>query len=297
MSAVIRTGELLLDDRGLIAQLHGIGIRRVDEHWYAWGENKTAGDRFTSIACYRSADLATWEFVGDALSSGDGDLAPDRIIERPKALHRPDGKWVLLVHVDDADYSAARVGYAIADRPEGPYEYLGSERPLGNVSRDIGVFQEGDAAYLLSEDRDHGLHIYRLREDWCGVESIVATLRQQDRPELGYESPTLIRHEGRCYLFGADLTGWDLNDNKYATAPSLEGPWSAWRDFAPAGSRTFDSQVSVVLPVGEGHVYFGDRWRREELASSAPVWLPLIIENGRAELIWRDEWSIEEMNA
>jgi len=296
MNGIIRTGDLFVDDRGLVAQLHGIGIQRVGEHWYAWGEDKTAGDRFTAIACYRSVDLARWEYVGDALSVGEGDLAADRIVERPKALRRPDGRWVLLVHIDSADYSDARVGYAIADRPEGPYEYLGSERPLGNLSRDIGVHQEDGVGYLLSEDRDNGLHIYRLRDDYCGAQSIVATLRQQDRPEIGYESPTLIRHQGTWFLFGSDLTGWDLNDNKYATAPTLGGPWSTWRDFAPVGSRTFDSQVSVVLPVGDGHVYIGDRWTREDLSSSAPVWLPLRIENDRAELDWRDEWSIEEMN-
>jgi hypothetical protein len=295
MSGGILPGELFIDDRGLIAQLHGIGIQRVGEHWYAWGEDKTAGDRFRAVACYRSADLVNWEFRGDALSAGAGDLAPDRIIERPKALQRPDGRWVLFVHVDSADYADAKVGYAIADRPEGPYEYLGSERPLGNISRDIGVYQEDGVGYLLSEDRENGLHIYRLRDDYCGVERIVATLRQQIRPEIGYESPTLIRHDGTYFLFGSDLTGWDLNDNKYAMAPALEGPWSQWQDFAPTGSRTFDSQVSVVLPVESGYVYIGDRWLRDDLSSSRPVWLPLTIENGRAEMSWRERWSIQEL--
>nr|WP_201470693.1 family 43 glycosylhydrolase [Microbacterium hydrocarbonoxydans] len=295
MSGRIRTGALLTDDRGTTAQLHGIGIQRVGRHWYAWGEDKTAGDRFTAVACYRSTDLARWEYVGDALVAGEGDLAPDRIVERPKALRRPDGRWVLFLHIESADYSDARVGYAIADDPQGPYEYLGSERPLGNLSRDIGVYQEDGVGYLLSEDRDRGLHIYRLRDDYCGVASIVTTLRQQDRPEIGYESPTLIRHDGLYYLFGSDLTGWDLNDNKYSTAAALEGPWSPWTDFAPAGTRTFDSQVSVVLPVGGGHVYIGDRWAPHDLAASAPVWLPLRIEKGRAELLWRDDWSIEEL--
>ena len=285
-------GTLPSDDRGRPAQLHGAGLARVGDRWYAWGEDKTRGDRFTAVAVYSSPDLATWRFEGNALEAGEGDLAPDRIVERPKALQRPDGKWVLFLHLDSADYSDARVGFAIGDDPAGPFTYLHGERPFGNISRDIGVYQEDGVGYLLSEDRDHGLHIYRLTDDYLGVHSIVATLRQQDRPEFGYESPTLVRHDGRYFLFGSDLTGWDLNDNKYATATSLEGPWSPWRDIAPAGSATFQSQVSTVIPLaGDVYAYLGDRWQPDALFHSPIVLLPLHIDGGTAELRWRDTWT------
>lgn len=156
------------------------------------------------------------------------------------------------MHLDTAGYSDARVGYATSPHPEGPYEYVGGERPLGNESRDIGVFQEGDAAFLLSEDRRGGLRIYQLRPDYLGVQSLIATLHQQDRPELGYESPTLVRHHGVYYIFGSDLTGWEMNDNKYATAPDIAGPWGSWRDLA-------------VPVAGDQFVYVGDRWNPEQL--------------------------------
>ncbi|MEO7124483.1 MAG: hypothetical protein ABI400_15495, partial [Lacisediminihabitans sp.] len=145
--------------------------------------------------------------------------------------------------------------------------------------------------YLLSEDRENGLHIYRLRPDYLGVESIVVTLRQQDRPRLGYESPTLVRKDGLYYLFGSDMTGWNTNDNMYATASSLGGPWSRWQRFAPVGTDTFDSQVSVVVPVGEGHLYIGDRWQKDALDTSPAVWLPITIGNAAATLEWQDAWS------
>lgn len=292
---LIRPGTVFLDDRGEVAQLHGIGITRVGDRWFAWGEDKSAGDRFRSIACYSSADLASWRFEGDALVASEGDVGPDRIVERPKVLQRPDGVWVMYLHIDDAEYAAARVGFATADRPQGPFTYIGSERPLGNISRDIGVYQEDGVGYLLSEDRDNGLHIYRLAPDYLGVDAVVATLRQQARPEIGYESPTLIRQGAHYLLFGSDLTGWDLNDNMYATATDLAGPWSPWRHIAPPGTRTFDSQVSVVLPVGKGYVYIGDRWNRDDLFRSPAVWLPLEVRDGRATLTWRDAWRIEDL--
>ncbi|WP_019181123.1 family 43 glycosylhydrolase [Microbacterium yannicii] len=293
----ITPGRVFTDDRGLTAQLHGIGLQRVGDRWLAWGEDKTAGDRFTAVACYSSADLANWRYEGDALTAADGDIGPDRIVERPKVLQRADGRWVMFLHIDSGDYGFARVGYAVSDRPEGPFEYVASERPLGNLSRDIGVFQEGGVGYLLSEDRDNGLHIYRLRDDYLAVEAVVATLRQQAHPEIGYESPTLVAHDGRYYLFGSDLTGWNMNDNMWTSAPALEGTWEDWQPIAPPGANTFESQVSVVAPVGDGYVYIGDRWNPALLAESPAVWLPLRIEDGRVHLEWRDAWTIEEHGA
>lgn len=293
--ATITPGAVFVDDRGRTAQLHGIGLQRVGDRWLAWGEDKTAGDRFTAVACYSSPDLATWTFEGDALVVGDGDIGPDRIVERPKVLRRPDGRWVMFLHLDTGDYAYARLGYAISDRPEGPYEYVGSERPLGNVSRDIGVYQEAGIGYLLSEDRENGLHIYRLREDYLAVESVVATLRQEANPAIGYESPTLVRRDGRYWLFGSDLTGWSMNDNMYTSAETLAGPWESWLPIAPLGTRTYESQVSVVAPVGDDFVYIGDRWDPRRLAESGAVWLPLRIADGRVQLEWRDHWSIAEL--
>lgn len=292
----IRPGHVFIDDRGSVAQLHGAGVRHHDGRWYAWGEDKSAGDTFTAVACYSSTDLSRWRFEADALVPVEGgDIGSDRIVERPKVLRRPDGAWVMLLHIDTADYSAARVGYALADSPIGPFRYIGSERPLGHLSRDIGVYQEDGVGYLLSEDRENGLHLYRLRDDFLAVESVLVTLKQQDRPEVGYESPALVRHDGLYYLFGSDLTGWAANDNRFTTAEHLAGPWSPWRGFAPDGAATFDSQVSAVVPVEGGYIYVGDRWQPDDLYSSPAVWLPLVLGGGDATLEWREAWRMEDL--
>jgi hypothetical protein len=299
----IAPGKLFLDQNGQVAQLHGVGIQRFDGVFYAWGEDKTSGGTFGGVSCYSSPDLATWTSHGHALQVSEdiADLGPDRVIERPKVMRNPAGSYVMFLHVDSADYSYARVGWAIADRPEGPYRYLRSERPLRNISRDIGVFSDEDGTgYLLSEDREHGLHIYRLSADYLFVEEIVATTLTppSDHPlgPHGYESPAMVKVDDLYYLFGSDLTGWSTNDNKFATAPTAAGPWSDWRDFAPPGTATFDSQTSTIVPVsGMGstsYVYVGDRWIRDDLFNSAPVWLPMQIGNGDAKLGWRDEWVL-----
>ncbi|MGN6761918.1 MAG: family 43 glycosylhydrolase, partial [Leifsonia sp.] len=145
-------------------------------------------------------------------------------------------------------------------------------------------------------DREQGLQIYRLASDYLSAEALVATTLKDDRAH-GYESPALVRHDGTYYLFGSDLTGWSTNDNKVSTATDLRGPWSPWQDIAPPGSATFDSQVSTVVPIGEGarssFVYVGDRWNQDDLANSPAVWLPLEISGGRASIEWVDEWRLE----
>ncbi|GLY08502.1 family 43 glycosylhydrolase [Actinoplanes sp. NBRC 101535] len=295
----IAPGSLFTDQAGRIAQLHGIGIQHLDGLFWAWGEDKSAGPTFGGVACYSSPDLATWTFHGHALTPDPHvpDLAPGRIVERPKVLRRPDGAYVMFLHLDSPDYRDARVGWAIADRPEGPYRYLYGTRPLGHESRDIGVFTDtSGAGYLLSEDRRNGLHIYRLSADLLSVEALVSTTLTPAGTH-GYESPALVEADGLFYLFGSDLTGWSTNDNKYATATSLAGPWSAWADFAPPGTATHDSQTSVIVTVHgtqrTSHVYVGDRWRKDDLFHSAPVWLPLEIGGGTAQVRWRDLWTID----
>ncbi|TDD72765.1 hypothetical protein E1262_02410 [Jiangella aurantiaca] len=295
---------MFVDDQRAVAQLHGVGIQKFGERFYAWGEDKTNGGHFGGVACYSSPDLATWTAHGHALpvTPDVPDLAPGRVIERPKVLRNPAGKYVMFLHVDSADYADARVGWALADRPEGPYSYLRSERPLGNISRDIGAFADNDGTgYLLSEDREHGLHIYRLSADYVTVEEIVATTLTSPGDHSagphGYESPALVKVDDLYYLFGSDLTGWSANDNKVATARSLAGPWSDWADIAPAGSATYNSQISTIVTVhgsrATSHVYVGDRWDRDDLFHSAPVWLPVRIDDGTAELEWRATWTID----
>src|SRR6185437_1020752 len=95
--ADIRPGTTFIDDTGEVAQLHGVGIQRFGDRFYAWGEDKRAGSVFTAVACYSSPDLAEWRFEGNSLVAGDGDLGPDRVIERPKVLRRPDGAYVMFL--------------------------------------------------------------------------------------------------------------------------------------------------------------------------------------------------------
>lgn len=294
--------NLFRDDRGRVAQLHGIGVQRFGDRWYAYGEVKYDGNLFQGVACYSTADFIDWRDEGLALSVGEtGSITgPGRIIERPKVLRCPStGKYVMYLHVDgENDYTYAHIGTAVVDEPTGPYEFLNAMQFRGYESRDIGVFQDEDGAgYILSEDRPHGTHIYRLSDDYLSIVEDVVCLRGTNY-WAGYESPIMVKRDGTYYWFGSQLTGWDCNDNMVATATDIAGPWSDWQPFTPAGSRTYDSQCDVIVPLDgpdQWHatrfLYIGDRWNPRDLGNSELVTLPIDIGDGKARLSWHDSWD------
>ncbi|KAI0472716.1 galactan 1,3-beta-galactosidase [Xylariaceae sp. FL0804] len=257
-------------------QAHGAGVIQVDSTYYLIGEDHSNGSAFQNVNCYSSDDLVRWTYVGALLSQTeeDGDLGPDRVLERPKVIYNEDsGQYVMWMHIDDSSYSEAKVGVAVGTEVCGTYEYQGSWQPLGFQSRDMGLFKDSDgSAYLLTEDRENGLRIDALTSDYLNV-SEATYLYSED-----YEAPAMIRLGDTYYMFASQESGWDPNDNMYSTATSLSGPWSDWSDFAESGSDTYSSQTNYVLPFGDSVIYLGDRWVSTNLMASTYVWLPLDID-------------------
>ncbi|GJF33607.1 glycoside hydrolase [Kitasatospora sp. NE20-6] len=290
-------GAAWKDQNGNRLQMHGLGIVKSGSTWYAFGEDKTGENSsdtsFRAIPCYSSTDLRTWTYRSTALSrQASGDLGPGRIVERPKVIHNASTRtYVMYMHIDSPSYSEAKVGVATSSTPCGPYTYRGSSRPLGFQSKDLGLYQEPDGtAYLLSRDPQHGLRIDRLSADYLSAASTVALL-----PD--YESPAMMKSGGRYYLLGSRLTGWNLNDNVYASATSLSGPWTTLTEFAPVGTSTYNTQTANIIPVsgssGTTYIYAGDRWNPSDLGSSALVWLPITFSGTTLNVGWFSSWSLD----
>ena len=227
------------DTSGDVAQLHGIGLQKFGDTWYAYGENKVNGNLFQGVCCYTTTDFIAWRSHGIVLDvQEDGSaLAADRIGERPKVLHCPaTGKYVMYIHAETPDYGYAHIGVAVADAPTGPFAFQTTITWRGYLSRDIGVFQDEDGSgYIMSEDRDHGTHIYRLADDYLTIVEDVACERATDYP-YGLESPTIIKKDGLYYWFGSQLTSWDTNDNKCVLSSCYR---PVWREFSFRKSGRF----------------------------------------------------------
>ena len=149
----IRSGEIWPDDRGIHINAHGGGVLKYGDTYYWFGEHKSerTSDALVGVTCYASEDLLNWRYCGVALSVSEKrghDIERGCILERPKVIFNPvTKKFCMWFHLElkGQGYDAARYGVAVADRPEGPYEFLYSQRsdagkwPMEFSEKDIAV--------------------------------------------------------------------------------------------------------------------------------------------------------------
>jgi Ricin-type beta-trefoil lectin domain/Glycosyl hydrolases family 43 len=279
-AATFTNGTQFSDTAGSPVQAHGGGVLKAGSYYYWFGENRNTDGTFRYVSVYRSADLSTWVHVNDALTQSSAAELQVANIERPKVIYNSrTGKYVMWMHWENgSDYGQARVAVAESSTIDGDYTYLGSFRPLGYDSRDMTVFADDDgAAYLISATSVNAdLNVYRLTDDYLGVDHLVQTLWAGSYRE----APAMFKRNGVYFLLTSAATGWAPNQQKYATATSVAGTWSALSNVGD--STGYASQTAYVLPVQgsatTSYLYLGDRWAGAwggSVNTSNYVWLPL----------------------
>jgi beta-galactosidase len=301
---LILPGQIWKDTEGNPIQAHGGGILYADGTYYWYGENKdieTVNNRteVIGVSCYSSKDLIHWKNEGLALSavnSPDHDLHPRNVLERPKVIYnRKTKKYVMWMHIDTGDYQFARAGIAVSDSPTGPFAYLGSIRPNGQMSRDMTVFaDEDEKAYLIFSSEDNStLYISLLNGDYLAPEETYT----RNFVRRFREAPALFKRDGRYYLITSSCTGWDPNEAEYAVAESPLGPWTVAGNpcIGKDADLTFGAQSTFVIQVQhrpEMFIFMADQWNKHDLRDSRYVWLPISFREDRLEIEWRDSWGI-----
>jgi len=127
------------DDKGVHINAHGGGVMFHDGVYYWFGEfypdKKNPAPRVAGVGCYSSTDLYNWKNEGVVLArvkDSKSEITEGCIMERPKVIYNSKtGKFVMWFHLElkGQGYRASRSGVAVADKPNGPYTYLRSERP------------------------------------------------------------------------------------------------------------------------------------------------------------------------
>ncbi|WP_329258058.1 RICIN domain-containing protein [Streptomyces pseudovenezuelae] len=280
-SVTVTSGTQFTDTTGAVVHAHGGGVIKVGAYYYWFGENRNADNTFKAVSVYRSADLRTWEFRRDVLTrSSDPELAVANI-ERPKVIYNSTtGKFVMWMHKENgSDYNQARAAVAVSDTVDGDYAWRGSFRPpSGTTSRDMTLFKDDDgtAYQITSAAGNADLQIFRLSADYTAYDSLAAN----PWPGTYREAPALFKRDGVYFMLTSGNSGWNPNQQKYATATSITGPWTAMTEVGDA--TAYGSQTAFVLPVqgtsGTSYLYLGDRWGNSmggTVNDSQYVWLPL----------------------
>ena len=293
------------DINGSFINAHGAGILNYNGTYYMFGEIKKGktwlvpGQNWEcyrvpagGVSCYSSKDLSTWKYEGVALTAVIGDSSNDidtgKVIERPKVIYNElTKKFVMWMHIDAKDYSFAHAGVAVSDNPAGPYKYLGSVQPNGQMSRDMTLFKDDDnKAYLIySSENNNTMHVCLLSDDYLSpTKTWSRILIDRNR-----EAPALFKNQGKYYLVTSACTGWSPNAATYAVASHPLGPWKEYDNpcTGEGAETTFQSQSTFVLPIKgktDQYIFMADKWNKLDLENSKYVWLPLLIKNGKVEI-------------
>src|SRR6185312_16250286 len=156
-----KPAEEWYDTQGKIINAHGGGILYYHKTYYWFGETR-GKSASQGVSVYSSKDLYNWKNEGLALeheADSFSDITTGSIIERPKVIYNETTKqFVMWFHLElkGKGYSAARAGVAVSKTAVGPYKFLKSFRPNGNMSRDMTLYvDDKGTAYQIYSSREN----------------------------------------------------------------------------------------------------------------------------------------------
>ena len=294
------------DTDGNFINAHGVGVLFHNGVYYLFGEIKKGrtwlvpGQNWEDyrvpaggVSCYSSKDLKHWKYKGVALAPVTGDPESDldtgRVIERPKVIYNNKTRqFVMWMHVDKKDYSYSQAGVAVSNKVTGPYHYLRSVKPNGNIARDMTLFKDDDCkAYLVySSEENNTMQVCLLTDDYLSPTKTYKRLLVNRRRE----APVVFKNNCKYYLITSSCSGWSPNAASYSVANNPLGPWKEFGNpcKGPGAELTYEAQSTYVLPIkGKPNTYLfmADIWNKLDLEKSGYIWLPLTISKGKVEIV------------
>jgi beta-xylosidase len=179
------------------------------EEYFAFATNGPLGN----IQTLKSADLVSWEQVGDALPSLPAWSSAGKVWAPEVAVHGPDRYVMYYTTADDASGRQC-VGVAVASDPKGPYVDK-SSKPLicqaaEGGSIDASPFQDSTGQRWLYWKNDGNaigvdtwIYASRLSADGLTLTGETTRLIKQTLPWEGHlvEAPYMIERDGKFHLF------------------------------------------------------------------------------------------------
>ena len=289
----VKPGQIWPDTDGHHINAHGGGVLLHDGVYYCEHKSERSSAALVGITCYSSTNLTDWQNRGVALSdkpegpytylyssranAGQWPMEfTEEDIERAKGLRMSDyQKWWTPEWME-----AVRQGLFVNRDMEG-----------GQMSRDMTLYvdSDGKAYHIFSSEENLTIHIAELTDDYLHHTGRYTRLA----PAGHNEAPTLFRHDGTYWMITSGCTGWDPNEARMFSAPSIWGPWTQHPNpcVGPHAEKTFGGQGTYVLTLPDGrHIFMADVWRPRRPIDARYIWLPITFQEGKPVITWQDEW-------
>lgn len=167
----------------------------------------------------------------------------------------------------------------------------------GQMARDMQLFvdEDGKAYHIYSSEDNLTLQIAELSDDY-----LTHTGKYVRMAPAGHnEAPAIFKKsDGTYWMITSGCTGWDPNEARIFSAPSIWGPWTQHPN--PCRGKkseiTFGGQSTYVLPVPgkkDAFIFMADIWRPKHPSDARYIWLPIQFENGVPYIEWMDSWTLD----
>ncbi len=167
----------------------------------------------------------------------------------------------------------------------------------GQMSRDMTIFvdDDGKAYHIYSSEENLTLQIAELTDDYLGHTGKYIRIF----PGGHNEAPAVFKKDGVYWMITSGCTGWDPNEARMFSAPSIWGPWKQHPNPCVGNDAklTFYSQSTFIQKVEgkkDAYIFMADIWRPEHPIDARYVWLPIQFgKDGIPVLQWMDSWNLD----
>lgn len=231
------------------------------DEFYEGQDSASGGKEFniTEWLCYSTDDMKTWTDHGAVLSPADfkwavGEAWASQVVEK-------DGKFYYYTTVQGGEpYVGKAVGVAVGDSPVGPFvdaigKPLVSDDMTDNGKRgwwndiDPTVLIDGDDAWLCWGNGT--CFLAKLKPNMIELDGDIKVV---DVPNY-VEGPWLHKRNGIYYLTYASF-GNGSETISYATAPSMEGPWTPQGELTGNAENSFTIHPGIVEFKGQPYLFY-----------------------------------------
>ncbi|MDM8304696.1 glycoside hydrolase family 43 protein [Phocaeicola salanitronis] len=169
----------------------------------------------------------------------------------------------------------------------------------GQMARDMQLFvdDDGKGYHIYSSEDNLTLQIAELSDDYLTHTGKYVRIA----PAGHNEAPAIFKKDGTYWMITSGCTGWEPNEARMFSAPSIWGPWTQHPNpcIGDDAHLTFHGQSTYVLPVHgkkDAFIFMADNWRPKHPSDARYIWLPILFREGKPVIKWFDSWTLDDFS-